>query len=938
MVAACSAHRASDASVTPIASELGSLLLGYRSISEPRWRLRAVVALVPVCRQFGITLDKLGDELRRGVGAATCPLFWRARLARLLDEHFAHGEVGGLMRLVDALFTREWRACGITAIGAMLALGELTVAEQLTTATSWRRYAFDVARPLLQTGCVDGAFVGNVRAPSSERAYRPSLLLLRACVDAIVEQRQRARVSDLEALASSLPQRERAFAEAQLARLTSCFETPIAALARVRTIRERSVRAGALLLLTRSADDLGAMRLFASGIGTKLLRQAATLEITRALYRRGLHRHALRTLQYIDDPRLAAERILLGAEVRLTTRHIDEPGTFVSPQVLCAAYCSPAWTQVDPNIEVGAVDDVLRTVGLLRFGMRHHDDVTVFHAAGILRRHVFCQPSRRYFLDVAQRARIEIEPMLLSLQDGHNSAALDAVRAEGIAMRAERLVAQPLSAAMTLGLAGATIASSDARSLERAQYDEALSLSATAPARRRVLIAVAQTCLRSALAKPAEWSVEVVAARLRTLAHLGGSLAVDAIRKALATLPMHPRLTPLAFDALCNVDALAAARFVLERANEVHAASVDFPHLLRSLEQHAALPRGMWRDFAAAQRALAKHGIDPQPWIAELFVLMRDRVDALLRVLHGVSTYTVIPTSPRELLAEVDDVPHGLIARDHSTIAHELAADTSLLEALLLARPANVDPKMKAWSIEEWRGLLRQAVDYASVHAPQVARFVRKVGRRHWYNALRNANLAQLGVASTTTFKVRDAEYRLRLLDKRLDILTYLRFADGPARSCFRSDSDYRLARDTIEAWKDPLTICCHVEHAEHGRPCGFLFGSFAAVEDQPALVMNSLHVRPNDGELRTQVVHAFERAICEPLAISRIGIANDHGGKGELPASYVMRRMTIMRFRALAQNGWALVQTYDDISERLNEPVVVEGLLWRTSEHRPTV
>jgi hypothetical protein len=68
-----------------------------------------------------------------------------------------------------------------------------------------------------------------------------------------------------------------------------------------------------------------------------------------------------------------------------------------------------------------------------------------------------------------------------------------------------------------------------------------------------------------------------------------------------------------------------------------------------------------------------------------------------------------------------------------------------------------------------------------------------------------------------------------------------------------------------------------------------------------------------------------------EPLAISRIGIANDHGGKGDLPARYAMRPLTIMRFRALARNGWPLVRTYDDISERFNEPVLVEELFWRS-------
>jgi hypothetical protein len=85
---------------------------------------------------------------------------------------------------------------------------------------------------------------------------------------------------------------------------------------------------------------------------------------------------------------------------------------------------------------------------------------------------------------------------------------------------------------------------------------------------------------------------------------------------------------------------------VLTRASELHAAGIAVAGVLQALEQHVALPRGVWRDFAAARRALARQQIDPLPWIAELFALLHDRIDTLLRVLHGVSTYTVIPASP----------------------------------------------------------------------------------------------------------------------------------------------------------------------------------------------------------------------------------------------------------------------------------------------------
>jgi hypothetical protein len=544
----------------------------------------------------------------------------------------------------------------------------------------------------------------------------------------------------------------------------------------------------------------------------------------------------------------------------------------------------------------------------------------------MVKRNITDAIAQRRWLDLLERCGVDVADVLDCRTD---------VRAEYIAMRAARLATATLPAPMALGLACAPIASCDARSIDRAIYDEGVALSTSAPARRRVLIGTAQTCLRSALARPHEWPVEVIAARLRTLAHLGGGLARDAIAKALVTLPPHQTLSLAAIEASCMIDPTATARVVLERSNELSAAGVDIERALRAIEIHGGLPSGCAAAYGLARIAVARAlgESETSSWLAELLRLLRTRVDTLMRVLDGLRTYTVIPTTPSRLIAELDHIPDTLVDVDHVTVAAKLIDNASALESLLIARPADVDPAMRVWTTKEWRDHLRRAIGHTEVCAEQIERFACKVDRRHWYTALRAADLPQLGVPAVSHAIVDGDAYVLRLLDKRLDILTYLRFADIPARSCFRSsstyydDEDFRTREALIEVWKDPLSFCFRIER---GRPVGFFFGSFAAVRGEPAVIMNSLYVRPNKPAVRFALVDAFERALCEPLRIAHVGIASFYNGEGKLPARYAERAAEFIRYRALAKQGWPVSSTYDDIWEPLNEPATDYSLYWR--------
>ena len=166
--------------------------------------------------------------------------------------------------------------------------------------------------------------------------------------------------------------------------------------------------------------------------------------------------------------------------------------------------------------------------------------------------------------------------------------------------------------------------------------------------------------------------------------------------------------------------------------------------------------------------------------------------------------------------------------------------------------------------------------------------------------------------------------FRVRLLDKRADILTYLRFADVPMRTCFHSR---RSRTDTIWVWKDPLSFCFHVEQRD-GAPIGFVFGSSALADGAPAFVLNGLYLRTRDAGPRAAVLRAIEHALA-PTGVRRIGIACEHGGAGPLPADYAPRRVVLERLRALRVGGAPVRYIYDDIDTLTNAPEPIDHLYW---------
>jgi len=386
-------------------------------------------------------------------------------------------------------------------------------------------------------------------------------------------------------------------------------------------------------------------------------------------------------------------------------------------------------------------------------------------------------------------------------------------------------------------------------------------------------------------------------------------------------------------EALCVLDPTEAVRIAFASAPELAAGGADVDRVVAVAELHGGLAPGFARAWARARRRLP--GVDGIRWLASLAIDGRGAGAPLTPdVLSWIAAQTTLPATPAALIAELAGATATLATVPLDQVAARIAHDRDLLERLLVARPARIDPAMPVWSVARWADLFAYAATQPiRTHAPTVERAARAVPAAA--AAFRAGDLAKAGVPVTTAFAV-DEPFTLQLLDKRDDVLTFLRLADVPMYSCYRTDSGYWAdgkydTRDAVLAlWRDPLAFCFRIERSSGRRPCGFVFGGFAEVEDRgtAVIVLNGLYVRPRRAAMRDAVLRAVETALA-PLGPHRIAIANEHGGYGPLPDRYKAGEARLVRWRALATAGAPVTRCYDDISTTINAAVTCDDLYW---------
>src|SRR5262249_35042022 len=107
---------------------------------------------------------------------------------------------------------------------------------------------------------------------------------------------------------------------------------------------------------------------------------------------------------------------------------------------------------------------------------------------------------------------------------------------------------------------------SDALSPARCFYDEGVSLSAFARARRTALLDACRASLRAIQAGSGpENAAAIVSSRLRCLVNLGGETAATIVRRAIEASPDGGSHTKILFDALAAIDPRQAMSLIVQR-------------------------------------------------------------------------------------------------------------------------------------------------------------------------------------------------------------------------------------------------------------------------------------------------------------------------------------------------------------------------------------
>ncbi|MBA2545178.1 MAG: hypothetical protein H0V17_36385 [Deltaproteobacteria bacterium] len=977
-----------------VARELGTLLLSRAVIDSPRWRAHANAQLVSTLAHFNLPLESIRAELRE-VGAVVCPPSLQPILIALLETELARAvpRAHVLTCVLDALWRPDWAGASIGAVTAALRAGAHAAICELPAmvpdAGLERRLSRFAVRGVLARHGEHGnwgGFEADVALRGAEGVFPISLPLVVAVADAIVARPDHARVEDLERMIARLAPHDRGPGGAHAARVLLHCVGERAAMIRVRAIRNDSVRATASYVLVRAAlkpndAQISIARRIASEMPAGRSRQRAELAIAQAVFRAGDPLRARRAIARVVDPVLLVDVWRLSMAIAMRLRPAREPTPLWPHGHIAHDEPAPSWcrdstvsAELRARITLGVI--LLRTglAGIsvcLRVGawkLRHAagsaevrtdllellDDVGLDPAVAIaaLRQGAWLaeRPDRLGDLVSAEllcrRARaLETSGELLPAPYldgalGNRSATTASPRPRRPRTRHEddnvdaalvvELLAGPVTPAPEPACPPAVelrAAVAEGRSFDRALYDEG---STWGTPRRRGLIAAAASVLREAIAEPAAWDGELVACRARTLARLGGSLAREALEAALGNVASGASVVSdhgrVVFEALCWLDREAAGRLAI-----AHATSVGGMPLLELAERGRALVPGFTRAWTAVHTAIANRigGGGARDWLGDLVAGHGVPSHELLGWVEQRAVEGELP-APRELLARAAERCEALQRVWPLEAARMVADDRALLDTLRLVRGGDSIARGKPWGQSEWTRILRRAasvetgvVDRAIVE--QCARRLR--GTRH-VQSLLAGDLTVLGVDRERQVD----RVRVRLLAKRGDLMSYLRFADVPIASCYRSDSPhYRETRDhLIAVWKDPLSLCFRIERLD-GRPFGFVFGGFATLATGPiALVLNGMYLARQRLDTRTAVLEAIEDMVCRPLGIRHVGIANQFGGQGPLPFDYRHQTLTGTRLRALRKQGKLVTDAWDDISYEVNLPIGLD-LWWRT-------
>ncbi len=949
------------------ALEFGELHLARSRLQAPRWRLHALLALISAARDFGFSTRTMESEVRSCLDALLAGRRGEVldKVAPVVREHIqtwigqdtpGHGET--LQDLAASLSISRHLAplhCARVLLGA----GQVQRAQKL--AADWDD---PVVRRRLErlttTGLLDHSHHRRFVARPFDDDFPPSMprVIAMTGVSRPGKPLTATQQTRVENMLQELSPADRQTALAHLASAVYHAGGLVAGERVVRAIRYRSCRRLARLRLLMASLEAGrsddAWRTL-ERIPTGAFRERAGLLLARHLIRRGRRQRARRLLAgSCATPRLE-ERAQLLCEI--------EPWRVQSvwPRWRdAAARPSEDLSLLDPDLpSLEHRWTILALRAALRHGLPEDDRRSVRRTIWI---------PAKYFRYLA-RDRTAIRTWLREVEaDGHELSsvlhvvrwvALDAVepiRSESLSRRAFRLgqtSGEPPSRRLVEAFARGLFAqdaptAGRATSAENCAQDEGVSLSPQAGRRRRVLLGAVKHCLKTWLvegSKPQEGALD---ARLRTLVNLGGSLAAEQLARILEQAREPNAAYHRAFAALTSMAPESAARLLFGRLSHLLLEHpVQAREMLLGLEDHGVLEPGFnWPWGRLTAKVRLRFGVTRgNAWLRQLLSAWPGAPQAL-------PTFAAMECCASEVRQHWPATGDQLITRAQRHVESLRRTPTSRLPAALLEDPLAI--KRLLWlrpgtsrgasrvSEAAWRtDLMTLRDEIGEIDIPAVLQLARRLAPRRPRPLARRLLVGRHPLPDISRIvdlpsKKSGARHRLRYLDKREDLFTFLRFADC-VPCCFASSSSWyrshRMGWWVLSLWKDPLSFCFHIERSDSGAdwtPCGFVFGGYSLGHDTPTLLLNGIYLRRQETRLRAEILRAIEDNFCKPLGIFRIAIASSHGGYGKLPPKYAQRPLMIHRLRALKSKDGPESRIYDDISNTVNRTSMVSHLYCR--------
>jgi hypothetical protein len=476
----------------------------------------------------------------------------------------------------------------------------------------------------------------------------------------------------------------------------------------------------------------------------------------------------------------------------------------------------------------------------------------------------------------------------------------------------------------------------DALSPLRASYDEGVSLSPYATARRTALLDACRASLRAIEGgAPCEDPAGIVAARLSCLVNLGGEVAATIVRRAIEASPSaggpHGRAL---FGALAALAPRRAIRLFVLRGGAIGSA-LD-PAEAMALLSAGDLDRSYlerWR--AALERLRAPLGPEgASAWLEAFARAFVERCSALPTAASldavGAPGEAIAPSGEAfvDLLRERLDRAVG--AGDTDAFLRTLEDEPGVLRAVVALTSGTTTTA--PWSTAEWAQVVaRLRHRMGSIDPAPLALFGRLLPDG-------DAAVAALlrGAAPTAALArpiALDGVHWLRWLDKRRDFAAALRFADA-LPTCFNSSSPlYRsmdTQRDVLTVHRDPLSFCFEVTQREDrgpATPFGFAFGFFGLTGRGPVALLSGLYLRRQSAELRARGLAAIEEGLCRPLGLRSLAVSARYAGAGALPPGYTHASRPVRRLRALTG---PMPRPHDDLGLVPSAELVTHaGLFW---------